>query len=146
MPDSMSWAVRGLLAGGLPAAFTAQPLAVDEVRAGEMGGHPAAAATLDRLAVVLLRGRPGRRQRTRTGRQPERPRAAAGLRACAELFQRGDRVLRLVGAGGRLDQLGQRQARVRQLVGPARPRRRPGSCSAVAHPTGVEGRPPPRSA
>ena len=48
-----------LLARGLAAALAAQPLAVAEMGAGQLGGHPALPEPLDRLAVVLLGGPPG---------------------------------------------------------------------------------------
>jgi hypothetical protein len=43
-----------LFAGILPAALAAQPLAVDEVGAGEVGGHPATLELLNGLAVLFL--------------------------------------------------------------------------------------------
>jgi hypothetical protein len=48
-----------LFTGVLAAALAAQPLAVDEVRAGEVSGDPAAPQVLNGLAVVLLGGRTG---------------------------------------------------------------------------------------
>ena len=51
--------VRGaqLLAGVEAAALAAQPLAVEEMRAGQLGAHAGAAEPVDRLAVQALGGR-----------------------------------------------------------------------------------------
>ena len=92
--------------------LAAQPLAVEQLGAGEVDGDPGA-----RRAARSPRGRAPRRlavaeQRARAGLDPERPVGAARA-AFARRAARGRRR-RLVGlpaAGRRLDQLGERPAR-----------------------------------
>ena len=67
-----------MFAGVLAAMFAAQPLAVDEVGAGEVRGHPGVSEPLDRLSVVALCDGPRAEQRSRAPRRLERPRGVAG--------------------------------------------------------------------
>jgi hypothetical protein len=63
-----------LLAGVQPPALAAQPLAVEQMRAGELHAHAGAPEPLDRLAVkVLAVGQ----QRARARLDPQRPLSAA---------------------------------------------------------------------
>ena len=105
-----------LLPGILAAAFAAQPLTVDEMGAGEVGGHPTVAEPLDGLAVVGFGVRPGADQRPRARRHPECPLGAAGAGSRGQLLHRRSGTLRLAGADGRFNQLGQSNAAVRQFV------------------------------
>ena len=81
-PDRRELLVGGaeLLARVDPATLAAQPLAVEQVRAGELGPQPGAAQPLDRLAIQALGGRrprsaaPGSAPRCRA---PSRCRRAA---------------------------------------------------------------------
>src|SRR6187200_3117268 len=66
-----------LLARLAPASLTAQRLAIEKVRAGELGTHPRAAQPLDRLAIPLVGGRPVAQQRPAARFHAEREIAAA---------------------------------------------------------------------
>jgi hypothetical protein len=57
-PDLVEHAVRGaqLLPGVGPAVFAAQPLAVEQVRAGQLGAKPGAAEPVDRVGVQVIGG------------------------------------------------------------------------------------------
>jgi hypothetical protein len=94
-----------LLARLQPPPLAAQPLAVDEVRAGEVHAHTRAPERVDRLAVEPLGGLAFAEERSAPRRQPQRERGRAGLGRDREPLQVGGG--RLCGAGphGRFDQL-----------------------------------------
>src|SRR6266516_2627905 len=62
-----------------PAILAAQPLAVEEVRAGEFRTEPGAPQPLDRLAIQLVSGRPVAQQRAAARFDAERELGTAGL-------------------------------------------------------------------
>ena len=76
-----SWAARSCVARVDAAVLAAQPLAVEQVRAGELGTQPGPAEPLDRLAVQALGGLAVAQQRPRARLDPERPVGAARLRS-----------------------------------------------------------------
>ena len=68
-----------LLARVHPAVLAAQPLTVEQVRAGELGPQLSPAEPLDRFAVQTLRGPRFGHQRTGTRLDPQPEVGAAGL-------------------------------------------------------------------
>ena len=96
-----------LLARVDPAILAAQPLAVEEVRAGELRTEPGAPQPLDRLAIQLVGGRPVAQQRPAARLDAERELGAAGLCRLGQPLERVTGELGLPSAHGRLDQLGQ---------------------------------------
>ena len=92
------------------AILATQPLAVEQVRAGELGPQPGAAQPLDRLAVQAIGDFAVARQRSRTRQDPEPP---VGGRNRGDLRQRlecSDGELCPPDANGGLDQLRARPA------------------------------------
>ena len=98
-----------LLARVDPAALAAQPLAVEQVGAGELEAHAGAAKPLDRLAVEALGGLAVAEQRARAGLDAQRPVGAAGACRLREPLQGVVRALSSAAARGRLDELGRDQ-------------------------------------
>ena len=78
-----------LLACVQSTAVAAQPLAVDEVGAGELGADAGTAEPLDRLSVVPLGGLALAQQGTRAGRDPERPVGAGAGASRLSRVERG---------------------------------------------------------
>ena len=68
-----------LLAGAVAAALTAQPLAVQEVGPGQLGGDLALPQVLDGQPVSVLSAAVAGQQRLAAGKQPKRPGRLAGL-------------------------------------------------------------------
>jgi hypothetical protein len=66
-----------LVAGIDPPLLPAQPFAVDQAGAGQVGRHPGLAQQLDRLAVLLFGGTSPGYQRPGPRRRPESPVAGA---------------------------------------------------------------------
>src|SRR5262249_7517466 len=84
----------------------AQPLAVEEVRPREIGTRAGAAEMLDRLRVEQLRGcGVAIYEGSATCLQAERPVSAAVARPHDEELEGGARLLTLVAARRRLDEL-----------------------------------------
>ena len=134
------------------AALPAQPLAVEQVRAGQLRAQPGPAEPVDRLAVQVAR-----RLRRRSAAPGSAPRCPApksvppGLRRLRQPLERVGGELGVPAARGRLDQLGQRphgdvQGRrcPRWPAGPptAPPRSGRGRCAGPRPPSA---RRPPRS-
>jgi len=97
-----------LLARGTAAAFAAQPLPVQQVRAGQLGPEAGAAQPAGRLAVPVLGVLAVAEQRPAARVDPLPP---VGLADARRLGQPAERVRGqppLPGPAGRLDQLGQR--------------------------------------
>ena len=118
MPIATSMLVGGaqLLARVDAAALAAQPLAVEQVGAGELGAQPRAAQALDRLAIQALGGLAFAQQRARAGRDPQRPVGVGGTASPPRDARAARARSRRVLAPGRgLDQLAQRPGRDEQL-------------------------------
>ena len=92
-----------------------QPLAVEQLGAGEVDRDAAAGQPLDRLAVERSASSPSLSSARDRASMPERPVGAARLRALAQALERvGD--VRSCRCGGRLDQLDQRPAEDAEVV------------------------------
>ena len=76
-----------LLARVDPPALAAQPLAVEQMRAGELHAQARAPEALDRLAVAALGGVPLAGERADAGLDPQRP-VAGRERPCARTSSR----------------------------------------------------------
>src|SRR5271165_4038585 len=112
--------VRGaeLLAGVAAAALAAQPLAVHQVGAGQLGYRPALPQVPDGLGVQGLGVGVAGQQRPGPGEQPERQRGAGRGRPLREPPERGTGYPGLPAARGGLDQVGQHvRAGERVIVG-----------------------------
>ncbi len=139
--------VRGaqLLAGVQAPLLAAQPFAVEEMGASELGADPRAGEPLDRLAVEALGGLAVAEQRPRAGLDPQRPVGAAGARRLREPPEG-------VGSRARASRCGRRprsapraptwrtatRRGMRRLAAPrpAPPRSGRGRCRAARSPTG----------
>ena len=88
------------------AAASAQPFAVQQMRASEVEGDATAAEAVDRLAVEALGDRAVAQQRCAARLDAERPLGPGDLRSLAQALERVSRQLGLAAADGRLDQLG----------------------------------------
>jgi len=92
--------------GVAAAALAAQPLAVEQVRAGQLRDDPALLQLLDGKRVlgfgVVIAGE----QRPAAGQHPERPVGSAGQRPGRECLQGGGGGLPIAASGRRLDHLG----------------------------------------
>src|SRR5262249_34496503 len=84
-----------------------QPLAVEEVRTGEMDDDPAALEALDCFAVERLGGVAVAQQRLRPGQDAEGPVRAAGPGSSPELPQSGRGLLDSAASQAGLDEFGQ---------------------------------------
>src|SRR4051794_22211690 len=93
------------------AAFTAQPLAVDQSGASEVHAAPGAREPFDRLPVQALGHLARGQECARSGLEPQGPVAAADPSVLREPVQRGGGLLRRAGSDGRLDELGQHPRR-----------------------------------
>ena len=101
-----------------PAILTAQPLAVDQMRAGELGTEPGAAQPLDRLVIQSLGGR--RRRSTAPGSAPRCRARTRCRRAVSSAASRSSAIaceLGVASAHGRLDQLWERERGYPRLEG-----------------------------
>ena len=97
-----------LLTGVCAAVLAAQPLAVEQVRAGELGPQLGAAEPADRLPVQTLGRLALAQQRTGTRLDAQPEVGSAGLSDVRKPFERPGGEARVPGASGGLDQLGQR--------------------------------------
>src|SRR3954471_16229731 len=97
-------------------ALASQPLAVDQVSAGEGRTYPRAAQTHDRLAIQLLGNVALAEQRARARLDAERPVRAGGPADLLESAQRAGCALGMAAACGRLDELGVHPRRHTQLL------------------------------
>src|SRR3954466_13526137 len=97
-------------------ALASQPLAIDQVGAGERRTYPRAAQTRDRLAIQLLSNLALAEQRSRARLDAERPVRAGGAADLLESAQRAGCALGMAAACGRLDELGLHPCRHTQLV------------------------------
>jgi hypothetical protein len=97
-----------LLAGVDPAALAAQPLAVEEMGAGELRTQPGTAQPLDRLAVQRVGGGAVAYQRPGARLDAKREVGAGRLGRLPKSLQRIACELCVSGARGCLDELGQR--------------------------------------
>jgi len=92
--------------GVAAAALAAQPLAVEQVRAGQLRDDPALLQLLDGKRVlgfgVVIAGE----QRPAAGQHPERPVGSAGQRPRRECLQGGDGGRPITAPGRRLDHFG----------------------------------------
>ena len=136
---NISCAARSCSRASTRRLLAAQPLAVQQLRAGEVDARSRLRAEpLDRLAVERLGSLALAQQRARAGLAPERPVRAGGARPLLEPPQRRGGDVGRAGPRGRLDQLGERPAeeaqvaRTRTRAGrrPARPRSGRGRCAA----------------
>ena len=89
-------------------AQSPQPLAVEQMRARELGCEAGVVQVIERFAVEGLGRVVGGHQRIRAGEQPERPRRAGRFCPLAETIQRGSRGIFITTAHGRLDRVGER--------------------------------------
>src|SRR4051794_40934422 len=97
-------------------ALASQPLAVDQVSAGEGRTYPRAAQTHDRLAIQLLGNVALAEQRARARLDAERPVRAGGAADLVESAHWAGCALGMAAACGRLDELGLHPGRHTQLV------------------------------
>src|SRR4051812_31420285 len=97
-------------------ALASQPLAVDQVSAGEGRTYPRAAQTHDRLAIQLLGNVALAEQRARARLDAERPVRAGGAADLVESAHWAGCALGMAAACGRLDELGLHPCRHTQLV------------------------------
>jgi len=86
-------------------ALAAQPLAVEQMRPGELDADLGAGKVLDRLPVQTLCRRTFAQQRPRARLDPERPFGAAGAGSLREPIQGVGRDVAAVAPDRRLDQL-----------------------------------------
>jgi hypothetical protein len=112
-------------------ALAAQPLAVEQVGAGELGVDTGTAEERDRVAVVPVSVVAIAEQSADPGLNSQRPVGGPGPGAFGKPFQRGLDQCRVTGAGGRLGQLGHDERPIAQGVAFERP---PGgiACGLVA--------------
>ena len=89
------------------APFPAEPLAVEQVSAGEIRSVPGAGEPLDGLAVEALGGAAVAEQRTRAGLDPQPEVGASGLRRFGQPRHRPGREAGVSAAHSGFDQLGQ---------------------------------------
>ena len=117
MPIVANMVVRGaqLRARVDAAILAAQPLAVEQVGAGELGTQPGAAQPLDRLAVEALGGSPSLSRARERASMPSAQSLRATAVAAARRSSACARQLRLVAPGGGFDQLAQRPGGDEQL-------------------------------
>src|SRR5215470_18913469 len=92
-----------LVPGVAAAALAPQPLAVHEVRTGEVGMPPGAAQPVDRFAVVPLGGFSFARQRARACLDPKPNVGFSGPGRCGEQIQGIGGAARVSGAYGSFD-------------------------------------------
>src|SRR6478736_5578844 len=90
------------------ATLAAQPLAVEEMRAGQVDAAAAGAEAGDRLPVELLCFAAMAQERARARLHPERPVGVADVSALRERVQRGKRLAHGARTRSGLDQLRQR--------------------------------------
>jgi len=122
-----------LLARGTAAAFAAQPLPVQQVRAGKGDAEPGPAERADRLAVQPLGRLALAQQRARAGPDPVRPVGDAGAGHLLKLAVGPGRCLTQAGARGGLDQLRHHPDQRAEVVGVvARVQRRLGGLVVAA--------------
>ena len=93
------------------AALASQPLAVQQVSAGEVGPQPRATQAFDRLAMERLGCGPLDQECPRPGFEPERPIGVADVRGGDESLVRVVGHVGLPAPDGRLDQLDERPGR-----------------------------------
>jgi len=101
--------VRGaeLIAGLTATALAAQPLAIEQVGAGQLDAQARASEAVDRLAVKILRGLTAGQQCARARLGPQRPVGTCGAGGLSQLAEGLGRAVRLPGPGRCFDQLGQ---------------------------------------
>jgi NADP-dependent 3-hydroxy acid dehydrogenase YdfG len=111
-PDRRQHSVRQvqLLPGIHPAVLAAEPLTVEQVRAGQIDARPRPAQMTDGRLVQALRGRPVAQQRERARPDAERPVGARGVGGLGQAAHGPGGAGRLPRPGRRLDQLGDRPA------------------------------------
>src|SRR4029077_389682 len=97
-----------LVPGVAAAALAAQPLAVEEVGAGELGTVPGTTEPVDPLAIMLLSGFVPAQQGAGARLDPQPQVGSAGPGLFGEQIQGVAGDARVAGACGGLDQLGQR--------------------------------------
>src|SRR5690349_20713656 len=90
-----------------PPLGPAEPLAVEQVCACQVDGHPALLELADGFQVAGLRVRALSQQRLAAGTQPERPGRGGGERAFGQGFVGGGRGFVIAGPDGGLNQLRQ---------------------------------------
>jgi hypothetical protein len=100
-----------LVAGVEAASLAAQPLPVQQVRAGKLRAQPGAAQPLDRLAVEGVGRRTDAEQRAAACLEAESHVGTGWPGRFRQPFERVARTLRHTRARGRLDQFGQRPHR-----------------------------------
>src|SRR3954468_24594504 len=105
-----------LLAGVQATPLIPQPLAVDEMGAGEVHPQARASEPLDRLSIQALGRVALAEQRAAARLGPEAPFGSAGAGRLGGPLERAARALRLPGPDRRLDQIGQRPQRRSLLV------------------------------
>jgi hypothetical protein len=103
-PDRSEHVVGGpqALARVQPPALTAQPLAVQQAGAGQIGAELGAAKPVDRFSVQTLGGLVFAQQRPAAGLDAEGEIVAAGLRRLRQPLKRGGRHVGVPRPGGRL--------------------------------------------
>ncbi len=105
-----------LLARVAAAALAAQPLAVEQVSAGQFRAVPGPAEVADRLAVQAVSGLAVAEQRAYAGFHPQRPLGGPHPRVFGQPLQRGRDQRYVTGPGCRLGQLGHDKGTVPELV------------------------------
>src|SRR4051812_31390252 len=105
-----------LIAGVDAAPLPAQPLAVQEVCAGEIDAYACPSGPFDRLPVQTVCGIAATEQSARAGFDPQGPIGAAGPGRLREPLERVFREVPLLASGSCLYQLGQRPGRRALLV------------------------------
>jgi hypothetical protein len=95
-----------LLARVHSAALAPQPLAIQQMAAGELNADTAAAKARDRLAVQTLGGMTLAQQRTDTGFHPQRPLGGRHTGAFGDPVERPTQAPQVAGPGRALRQLG----------------------------------------
>src|SRR5262249_29153902 len=96
------------------ATLLTQPLAVEQLRAGELGAETRAREAIDSLLIVGLGDVALTEERARASLDPERPVRPRGSRCLGQPTERGGRDVRLPEPDARLDQLGERPRREEQ--------------------------------
>ena len=107
MTVNRSCAIAELVPGVGAASLAAQPLAVDEVGAGQIGGALRPAQAFDGLPIVALGHGPLGHQRLGPGEHAEAERRASRSHPHPQEVERLGRVVRPTRARCRLDQVGQ---------------------------------------
>ena len=104
--SSISWAVRNCSRASAAPVLAAQPLAVEQVRAGQLGADAGPAQPLDRLAVAPLGRLALAEQGADPGLDPQHPLGRGHAGAFGQPLQSGREELHVAGPGRRLGQLG----------------------------------------